>query len=191
MLDSSLWKKFKRGPQIIMLKDAAFISAFTGLQSGDRVLECGSGSGFLTVYLASIVAPSGRIYSYERRKEFLEIAQKNVEKAGLLEAVEFSEKDIMQGIAEKELDLVVLDFADSHLALPLAFEALRKGGYCVGYLPNVEQVKEFVLAGEEKGFRHLRTTETIVRELLVRPQGCRPETKGLLHTGYLSFLKKQ
>jgi tRNA A58 N-methylase Trm61 len=48
-----------------------------------------------------------------------------------------------------------------------------------------------VLRAEEIGLRHEKTVESIVREMLVRPYGVRPQTKGLLHTGYLVFLRKK
>ncbi len=43
----------------MLLKDCALISAFTGLQSGDFVVDAGTGSGWLAIYLGSIVAPDG------------------------------------------------------------------------------------------------------------------------------------
>lgn len=191
MLDVSLYGKFKRGPQVVLLKDAALIAGLTGLCSGDRVVEVGSGSGFLTVFLASCVAPSGKVFSYERRSDFLALARKNVEKAGLLGCVEFVEKDAFEsGFEEKDVDLVVLDLADSEKLLSQALESLKQGGFCVGYLPNVEQVREFVLTAEKLGFRHERTVEANVREWLVREKGCRPASSGITHTGFLCFLRR-
>lgn len=189
MLDSSLWKKLKRGPQVVLLKDAAFASAFTGLQGGDRVVDAGSGSGWLAIYLGSIVAPSGRVYSYEWRGDFAELAEKNVAKAGLQEIVEIKRKDVFQGIDEREVDLVCLDLANAEKTLPHAFAALKPKGSCVGFLPNVEQVKAFVLEAQRLGFEHERTVSVLPIEWLVRQQGARPATKGLLHTVFLAFLR--
>jgi tRNA (adenine57-N1/adenine58-N1)-methyltransferase len=190
MFDTRLYRKFKRGPQVIMLKDAAFISAFTGLAPGDKVLDCGGGSGFLTVYLASLVGKEGKVITYEKRDDFAEIVRKNVEKAGFQDRVELKVHDIFQGIEDKEFDLITLDFAESEKALVFAKDALKETGFVVGYLPNVEQAKAFVLEGEKLGLKHIMTSETIMREMLIREKGCRPETKGLFHTGYLTFLKK-
>ena len=52
-----MFENIERGPQIITLKDAGIISAFTGISSGFRVVEAGSGSGALTSYLANLVKP--------------------------------------------------------------------------------------------------------------------------------------
>lgn len=190
MLDRSLWRKLSRGPQVILLKDAALMSAFTGLQSGDKAVDAGAGSGWLAIYLGSIVAPGGKVISYEWREDFAALAERNVKKAGLEGVVEIRRKDIFAGIDETDANLVTLDFAESDRAVAHAFGALRPGGWCVGYHPNVEQVKAFVEAAKAAGFEHAQTVESMVRELLVRPQGCRPQTTGLTHTGYLTFLWK-
>ncbi len=190
MFDVSLWQKLRRGPQVILQKDAAMISAYAGLQSGDLVVDAGAGSGFLACYLGSIVAPTGRVVSYERRPEFAKIAQKNVERCGLSFVVEVKEKDVLAGIDETNVDLVTLDLGDAPLALGHAFAALKPRGFCVGYLPHAEQVQAFVAKALETGFIQKDTLEVIVRPMLVRKQGFRPENSGLLHTAYLSFLRK-
>ena len=190
MLDQRIWRKLSRGPQVILLKDAALMSAFTGLQSGDKVVDSGAGSGWLAVYLGSIVAPNGKVFSYEWREDFAALAEKNAKKAGLEGRIEVKRKDVFAGIDESEVDLVTLDLAESEKALVPAFGALRAGGWCVGYHPNVEQAKAFVETGTGLGFEYFQTVECMVRELLVRKQGCRPQTKGIMHTGYLTFLRK-
>ncbi|MBI5228594.1 methyltransferase domain-containing protein [Candidatus Micrarchaeota archaeon] len=190
MLPANLFKKLKRGPQVITLKDAALISGFTGLQSGDRVVDAGAGSGFLAIYLGSMVAPSGKVFSYEWREEFAKLAEKNVEKTGLKEVVEIKRKNIFDGVEENEIDLITLDLADAEKVLEHAAKALKEEGWIVGYFPNVEQAKDFVEAAERIGLKHVKTVESLLREMLIRREGCRPQTKGLLHTGYLCFLRK-
>lgn len=190
MFDVTLWKKLARGPQIILLKDAAFISAYTGVQSGDTVVDAGAGSGFLSTYLGSLVAPAGKVFAYERREEFAELSRKNVARAKLSDVVTVKTQDILLGIDEKDVDLVTLDLADAPQAVALAFSALKPKGFCVGYQPHAEQVQSFVKAGQTAGFLHDQTMEVIARAMLVRERGFRPENSGLLHTGYLTFLRK-
>ncbi len=186
------YRKLKRGPQVILPKDAGLIAAFTGVGCGDKVVDVGAGSGWLAVFLANIVGTQGKIYSYEAREDFADLAERNAKKAGLEGVVEIIRKDAALGIEQKEVDLVTLDCADSDKLLPQAFGALKKGGCCVGYLPHVEQVKQFVFTAQapEVGFAVERVVEGIVRDWLVRDRGCRPENTGLTHTGFLVFLKK-
>lgn len=190
MFPPSAYKKLARGPQIITVKDASLICGYTGVGNGDKVLDAGGGSGFLTIYFANIVGPQGKVYTYEIREDFAAIVQKNVNRAGFADRVELKVGDVFEKIEETGLDLVNLDMANSERALANAFAALRLGGYCTGYHPNVEQVKAFVVEAERLGFFHVLTLESIERELLVRPQGCRPATKGLTHTGYVTVLRK-
>ena len=75
-----LQKKFKRGPAVIIPKDIAIIIANTNLDKSSIVLDAGSGSGFLTCFLARFVK---KVYSYDNRKEFLEISKSNAASLGL------------------------------------------------------------------------------------------------------------
>ncbi len=190
MLDSNIFKKLARGPQVVLIKDAAFVSAFTGLNPGDKVIDAGAGSGWLTVYLASIVGKEGSVTAYERRTEFAEIASKNIVKAGFESVAKVKVADIFLGIEETDLDLITLDLAGSPAVLKFAINSLKPKGYVVGFCPNIEQAKDFVIAGEEVGFTHIKTVECDEREWLIRPQGCRPVTMGLRHTSFLTFLRK-
>jgi len=104
--------------------------------------------------------------------------------------VEIRQKDVFEGIEEKDVDLVTLDLADAEKAVPHAAGALKQGGVLVGYLPHVEQVKRFVDACNASGLKDVFTLEAMVRQYLVREQGIRPENTGLWHTAYLVFAKK-
>jgi tRNA (adenine57-N1/adenine58-N1)-methyltransferase len=184
------YRKLKRGPQVVLPKDAGLIAAFTGVGAGDRVVDVGAGSGWLAVFLGNIVGKDGKIYSYEAREDFADLAERNAKKAGLDAVIEVVRKDAALGIEQKDVDVVTLDCGDSDKLVASAFEALRKGGACVGYLPHVEQVKQFVFAAQNAGFSVERVVEGIVRDWLVRDRGCRPENTGLTHTGFLVFLRK-
>ncbi|MCD6189722.1 MAG: tRNA methyltransferase, partial [Thermococcus sp.] len=69
--------KMKRGPQIIHPKDAAQIVAFAGVSPEDVIVEAGVGSGALTLFLANIVGPHGKIIGYEVREDFAKLAWRN------------------------------------------------------------------------------------------------------------------
>jgi len=70
--------KAHRKTQISYPKDIALILMFSGVGPGSRVVEAGTGTGALTSALAFYVKPTGRVYSYEIRPEFAEIALKNL-----------------------------------------------------------------------------------------------------------------
>ena len=92
-----LLKKLKRGgPAITLPKDAGQIIAYTGIGKESKVLELGAGSGFMTVQLANV---ANEVVSYEKRKEFLELAESNVKRSGL-KNVTFKFRDVLEGIGK-------------------------------------------------------------------------------------------
>ncbi|MBN2101695.1 MAG: methyltransferase domain-containing protein [Candidatus Aenigmarchaeota archaeon] len=185
------FKKMRRGPQIITIKDMAIISAMTGVCSGFRIVDAGSGSGFLAAYLGNLVKPEGSVISYEIRKEHAEIALKNILKAGLGKFVTIKNKDIFEGIDEKDLDLITLDMPETFKAVKIAFDALKPGGWVVSYVPSIEQMREFVLECKKSGFENIESFENIMRAIEVKSLGTHPQNKGVFHTGYISFARKK
>lgn len=181
----------RRGPQIITIKDMAIISAMTGVCSGFRIVDAGSGSGFLAAYLGNLVKPEGSVISYEIRKEHAEIALKNILKAGLGKFVTIKNKDIFEGIDEKDLDLITLDMPETFKAVKIAFDALKPGGWVVSYVPSIEQMREFVLECKKSGFENIESFENIMRAIEVKSLGTHPQNKGVFHTGYISFARKK
>ncbi len=178
-------KKIRRGPAIILQKDVGVILANTNIDKNSIVLDAGSGCGVLTANLARFVK---KVYSYDNRKEFLEIASENIKKFRLRDVV-FKNKDVFDKIDEKNLDLITLDIKDSWKALGNCKKSLKKYGELVVYLPNITQVHEFVNK-LDKNFKLEKVIENIQREWVVDERRARPENIGILHTGFLVFVKK-
>lgn len=181
-------KKLKRGPQVILPKDAGAIIAFAGIWKESVVLDAGAGSGWLAIQLGRIAK---KVVSYEAREEFADLAQKNVKRAGL-DNVDIRKRNIIEeGFDEKDVDVITLDFANSDKAVAHAFAAIKAGGVLVGYVPHTEQMKAFVVAAKAAGFEEeTLCCEINMRQMLVREAGVRPENTGLTHTGYLIFARK-
>ncbi|WP_456420979.1 tRNA (adenine-N1)-methyltransferase [Thermococcus sp.] len=184
--------KMRRGPQIVHPKDAGIIIAYAGISPGDTVIEAGAGSGALTIFLANAVGPAGKVVSYEVRRDFYEIAKKNVELAGFSDRVILKNKSIYDGIDEERADHIVLDLPQPENVLPHAIDVLKSGGYFVAYTPCTNQVHRFFRALEEyrEHFMKPRVVEVLVREYELKRECMRPKTTMLAHTGYITFLRK-
>jgi len=183
-----LLKKLKRGgPAVTQPKDAGLIMAYTGIGKESKVVELGSGSGFMTIQLANIVK---EVVSYEKREEFQELAKTNVKKAKL-ENVTFKLRDVMEGIDEQDesYDLVFSDIARAEEIIEQIAKALKKEGYLAAHCLQSEQAKALHLAAE-KHFSEVFTLESIVREHDVKEFGFRPKHFGLTFTAYLVFARK-
>lgn len=179
-----------REAQTIGPKDIASILLHADIRPGARVLEGGSGSGSLTVALARAVGSEGSIVSVDLREEALAAAQANVERAGLLTRVRFRQGDLRMDLGERDLDAVLLDLPDPWSAVAAAWTELAPCGHLGTFSPNMEQVKETVMAIRTKPFVDVRTIELIEREMEVRDVGVRPSFAALGHTGYLTFARK-
>ncbi len=182
--------KMARKTQIIYPKDAALIIMFSGIQPGSIVVEAGTGTGALTAALASYVKPSGRVYSYEIRSEFIQPAKKNLEKASVSEFVEIRGQDITLGIQEKNVDAIVLDLATPWLVVPHAYNALKGSGTVVSFSPTIDQVVKMVESLETAGFVDIETVECLLRGIQAIKGKTRPETLMTGHTGYITYARK-
>lgn len=184
-----LAETLSRRAQVMTPKDIALLLYYADVKPGDTALEAGSGSGAVTIALARAVGPQGRVVSYEIREDFLAVARENVRKAGLAERVEFRQGDVRIEI-DATVNQIVLDMMDPWNAVKVAYKALKPGGHLATYSPNMEQVKETVLAMQKLPFIEIRTVELIEREMEVREQGVRPAFASLGHTGYLTVGRK-
>jgi tRNA (adenine57-N1/adenine58-N1)-methyltransferase len=182
--------KVKRFTQIIYPKDAAIIIMNTGIKSGMRIVECGAGSGSLTIALANAAAPGGKVYTYDRSERFLENARRNVEAAGYGDTVEFKLREAGDGFDETGVDVVVLDLPSPWDGIPAAARALRGGGRIASLSPTFNQVEKASGVLESHGFVFLETVEVLVRNIRVAYGKTRPEERMVSHTGFLTFGRK-
>jgi len=182
--------KVRRKTQILYPKDIGMILTRGNIFPGARVIESGIGSGALTTALANFVRPNGRVYSYERNKEFLDNAKKNLEKNGLSDWVEFKHQEITDEFDEKEADFVMIDIGSPWELIDAAYKSLKGGSRLATICPTFEQLTRTVFTLEEKGFINIETMEILVRRILVRRGKTRPEQRMPSHTGWLVFATK-
>jgi tRNA (adenine57-N1/adenine58-N1)-methyltransferase len=182
-----LMRKAKRLPQIVTPKDASMILAYTGINPDSLIVDAGSGSGFLIIFLANYCR-DGKIVTYEKRPEFCEVARKNVELVGL-NNVTFKEKDVTNGIDEKNVDLFTLDMEDAEKVIEKVFDVLKPGGWLVVYSPHIGQVINVRKRVDNLNFTQVKTIENIYRDWRVGKHTL-PEVSGVMHTGWLTFARK-
>jgi len=179
-----MFKKFERGPQVILPEDGAMIAAFTGIGKGSKVIESGTGSGFLTSFLTNLGC---EVTSYEKNKIFFTKAKKNINKAGLRATIK--NKDITKSRLPSQVDLVVLDMQYPEQVIKKAWTALKPGGHLAVYSLHVEQLQRVV--PRLKNFQNIKIVECLQRRWQVEGKTyTRPKTHMLGHTGFLVFARK-
>ncbi len=182
-----IYKKIRRSAQIISLKDIGMIIAYTGINKTSNVVDAGAGSGALAIFLAHICK---KVSTYEIREDFYKVAKANKEKLKM-ENLVVKHKDIMEGIDEKNVDMISLDLPAPWKAVNVAEKALKVGGYLVNYSPSISQTVDLVNCLQKKdNFVHLNTTEIIKRDWEVKDRKIRPITTQNVHTGFLSYFRK-
>ncbi|RLE67943.1 MAG: hypothetical protein DRJ34_03935 [Thermoprotei archaeon] len=185
-----LLETFSRRTQIIYLKDASLIIALASIGSGSIVVEGGTGSGFLTAFLANFVKPEGRVYTYDTNRYFQKIAEKNIASINLSKYVFFKNKDITKGIDEEDVDAVILDIPNPWDVVKHAYNALKNGGVFICFLPTINQIEKTVIELENLPFIDINTYETFLRHYKVSKGATRPMAPMIAHTGFIISAKK-
>ncbi|MFO8133086.1 MAG: methyltransferase domain-containing protein [Thermoplasmatota archaeon] len=186
---TDLLQTCRRAAQVVTLKDAVQIVAVTGLGRGWRCVDGGSGSGFLALFLGHMVGPDGQVSTYERREDFHETVQRNIRRCGMEDVVDAKHGDIAM-FEEQDLDLVTLDVKGAEELVERVHRHLKPGGWLAVYSPQIEQQIAVREEMEQTGFAHIATMETLQREWQSRGGYTRPVTKGLLHTGFMTYGRK-
>lgn len=184
--------KSQRSTQIVYPKDLGYIAARTGLQSGQKIVEIGTGSGSLTTFLASLVKPRGHVYTYDVEENFMAIAKKNIERAGVSKYVTMEKLDIksIKKVPQKDVDMVVIDLGDPWTVVPQARKMLKGSGYLVAICPTMNQLEKLAVALWENDFFDMEFTEQIVRTIEAREGKTRHSFRGIGHTTYVAFARK-
>ncbi len=194
-----MFRTMERGPQALTPKDIGQILVHLDIRPGAVVVECGLGSGSLTLALLRFVAPSGKVVSIEREKKWIEMAGRNIEKAGLSSLWSCHQGDIYEDKIDSTIlglehgaDALILDLPEPWNAMDDVGSILKPGGTLAVYVPSYNQVirsVETFQASPDFGLidiKNVRETK-IAHKVTKNGIVVRPETQGIAHTGFLVF----
>ncbi|GBE18281.1 tRNA (adenine(58)-N(1))-methyltransferase TrmI [archaeon BMS3Abin16] len=187
-----IYEKMPRAGSYMLKKDMGMILGYLGVGTGAVVVDAGTGSGALAIFLGNVAGTSGRVYSYEHKPEFAAVAEENVKTAGLGDVVSVGVRDVLEGFREDTgtVDFVTLDLNEAWKTLEEARRILRRGGRIAIYNPYIEHARLVHNRLVELGFMEIQTLESVTREMEFRVQGTRPKTSRVGHSGYLTFARK-
>lgn len=174
----------KRGPAISYPKDAVTMLMMMDVTEGDCVLESGSGSGGMSLFLSRAVGSKGRVLSLEVREDHHKRAVLNYKRWRAAwsqrrgeewpDNVQFLQADLSTAssfLTGQGFHSVALDLTSPHLVLSTVTPHLHPGGVCAVYLANITQVTDLL-----EGLRCLRLpllresiVEVPIRDWLVAP----------------------
>lgn len=188
--------KMKRGAQIIYPKDISRIITLLDIFPGAKVFECGTGSGALTLYLLRTVGQTGKVVSYEKRKDFYENAKANIERFIKNESVGeliLQNRDLSEGIDETDFDRVILDLTEPWLFLDKVVDILNPGGILGCYLTTALQIYSLMEEFEKnfsKTFYKVGIYEIFERKWEKTGLSLRPALRMVAHTGFITVFRK-
>jgi tRNA (adenine57-N1/adenine58-N1)-methyltransferase len=177
-----------RGATVIYPKDQGQILMSADIFPGATVVEAGAGSGGLTCSLLRMVGRDGQVRSYERREDFAKIARKNVERffGGPHPAWQLEVGDVVDGVAEGDVDRIVLDMLSPWDCVDWMAQALVPGGVLCCYVATTTQLGRIVeTLRAHGGFTEPMSSETLVRTWHVEGLAVRPDHRMVGHTGFL------
>lgn len=184
--------KLQHGTQIVYPKDLGYIAARAGIESGQKVLEIGTGSGSMTSFVAGIVKPRGHVYTFDVDPNFMRIAAKNIERAGVSKYVTQHEADLKAAkrMPLKDMDVALIDLGDPWEVLPQVRKMLKGSGSVFAICPTMNQLERLTAALVENEFTDIESTEHILRTIEAREGKTRHSFQGIGHTTYLCFARK-
>ncbi len=184
---SDILLDLKRITQILYPKDIGYILLTMGIGEGQHIVEAGTGSGAMTIALAYSVGKTGKITSYDQKKEFQNLAKKNLSRVGLEERVEFKIRNIEEGFDETEVDALFLDVMNPYDYIPQVKASIKPGGFFGCLVPTTNQVSRLLHQLRLNQFAFLEVVEVLLRFYKPEPERLRPTDRMVAHTGFLIF----
>lgn len=197
-----------RGSAVIYPKDAGAILVYGDIAPGSKVLECGLGSGVMTLALLRAVGNEGSVKSVERRDDFAKTAIANLKRVNYgelpknwsLELTDFNIFLNAQSILRESggfseyitYDKVVLDMLNPWDYLDRIYELMHFGGVLTCYITNVLQISQltnYFLDHKDK-WGNVECFEMIRRSWMLSQESIRPKHQGIMHSGFLMFARK-
>ncbi|WP_302852843.1 tRNA (adenine-N1)-methyltransferase [Methanosphaera stadtmanae] len=181
----------KRNCSILLPQDLGLITGFTGIGYGSKIVESGTGAGSSLLFFANIVGPDGHVSSYEIREDFVKIIKENISGTDFKNITLYNQ-DVTEGFKEEDnsIDLVFLDLPKPGEVIEDAYRILKTGGFIAVYTPYVEQFQIVNKVLSKSGFKNIKIREGNVRELEIKKNKTRPNSRMAGHTGYITFARK-
>lgn len=186
-----------RGAQIIYPKDAGQIIVEGDIFPGAVVVEAGVGSGALSSYLLRAIGDKGKLFSFELREEFAQIAKANVENfLGITPknwkiTIGLLQENLSKIVKKSSADRAVLDMLAPWECIAEVEKALKPGGLVICYVATATQLSRVAEEIKSTGrFTSVVAFETLVRPWHLEGLAVRPEHRMISHTGFLLTARK-
>jgi len=182
----------RRGPQIIYPKDVGSIIVDGNIRNNSTVLEIGTGSGALTLFLVLILGKAGNLYSLDVDNKNQYRAHKTIERylstlnndiSPNLKLINSELINFSLETVEDKIDSIVTDVPE-----PWDFfenNIIDKELSWVSYLPSISQVERLSTSLKENNFQNIEIKENLERYWIIKENILRPKNEMVGHTGFI------
>ena len=183
----------KRGPQIIYPKDIGSIIISGNISKFSNILEIGTGSGALTLYLSLILDKDSNLITLDENNKNQRRAKKTIERYISsnhaetqfleIEYLNLQLSDFIFDDISNKVDTVITDIPE-----PWEFfdnNSVNQNLQWVSYLPSITQVQKIVTELSNNNFINIYVAVTLNREWIVDNRIVRPKNEMVGHTGFV------
>lgn len=150
--------------------DAARLAKAMKLAAGQSVADIGAGAGQLTVELARVVGPTGRLYATELESDRIRAIRRAADSAGLKNVTVLEAHVTRTNLPDRCCDGLILRNVYHHIKNPILmnqslYQSLKPGGRLaiIDFQPDGTESAD--PNGRSDGEQHGVTPATVVREL--------------------------
>ena len=182
----------KRGPQIIYPKDIGQIIVEADIHKNSNVLEIGTGSGALSLYLLTIIGNDGSLISLDVSKKNQRRTKKTIDR--YMSTQNFKNEYQLNFVTTSLIDFdyeeysEIVDTVITDVPEPWDFfenNIINNDLKWVSYLPSITQISKINEVLIENNFENIEIKEVILRDWVVNKKILRPSNKLVSHTGFL------
>ena len=161
----------KRGPQIIYPKDVGQIIIEGNIVNDSKVLEMGTGSGALTLYLILILGDKGKLISLDvddknqyRAKKTIEryLSTFNNEFKYNLNLINSDLDNFKYSDIDEKVDVIITDLPEPWKFFD--FNKIEHEITWVSYLPSIAQVEKLTRRLHDNYFENIEDSKKILKE---------------------------
>lgn len=184
-----------RGAQIMYPKDIFDVLGAGDIRRGARVLECGGGSGAMSLALLDAIGPTGHLTTIEQREDFAQISASNIElyfgsRPQWWNLIVGSFDEVAATLEPASQDRIVLDLLDPWNRLKQAGRVIAPGGVLVCYITTTTQMSRLADEMRAEGmWTEPQMYELIERTWKAEGLAVRPDHTMIGHTGFLAVTR--